>query len=475
MTTNADTRPKPARFGPILCFGFAATVAMWIIWFITHHPAWDVPPFTVGILLIFTLLATCIFAGGAVDRRSSWLVGLGAGVLAAVLNLVVLGSYLTDPSASQTGTPRPSAAAEAGGFLLISGFIGLVGGLLGTLLERIFSAKRRELIVPVDGDWLSRFTVVATAAAFPLLVLGGLVTSSGSALSVPDWPGTYGANMFLYPIGLMTRPRIFIEHSHRLFGVLVGLTTITLVIYTVIAGERRRWVICWVVALLALVIVQGVIGGVRVNDKSTGLALVHGVLAQLFFAGLVAYAAFQSPTYKNADLPRNVVTSRRSKLMATAFLHTTILQLIFGAMYRHMGSPHAMYSHIAFSMFVLIFAIFAAMEVKYMLRDLPDARWARPQRHMRVLSIAIHACVGFQFILGWATLAVVGMKKAGQQLPVGEAAVAAGEKSLAQQLVPTIHQANGALLLALATLAFVWVRRFRTRQRSAAPAAPTSP
>ena len=59
-----------------------------------------------------------------------------------------------------------------------------------------------------------------------VLLIGGLVTSTESGMAVPDWPGTFGANMFLYPIGLMAHPRIFLEHSHRLFGAMAGLVSI---------------------------------------------------------------------------------------------------------------------------------------------------------------------------------------------------------------------------------------------------------
>jgi cytochrome c oxidase assembly protein subunit 15 len=464
------SKTKRELFGPILCYGFGATVAMWIIGFVTHHPAISVPPMVAGILLIFTLLTACIFAGGSVERRRSWKVGLGTGIVSALLNMLVLGSYMVQKD--EHGRIAYSLiATEAGGFILLGALVGLAGGITGTILETIFSARRKELIVPFgEPDWLARFAIVAAGAAFPLLILGGLTTSSGSALSVPDWPGTYGANMFLYPIGLMTRPRVFIEHSHRLFGSLVGLTTFTLMIMTFVAHESRRWVRLWAVALFVIVCVQGYLGGIRVTEKSTLLALLHGVLAQIFFALLVAYAAIVSPMFKSADYPRGVVTARRPKTMATALLHTTIVQLIFGAMYRHYGSPHAMYTHIAFSLIVVVFAIFAGMEIRTMLAQQMDARWARPQRSMGIVGAAILLCVGLQFALGWAALLVVGIKKGKPALPEGEAAVLLAEKSWAEQLIPTIHQANGALLLGLATLGYVWVWRLWRRGGGAAPA-----
>jgi cytochrome c oxidase assembly protein subunit 15 len=463
MTTK--DRTNTALAGPILCYGFASAVAMWIVGFATHHPAVHVHPMVAGLLMVFTLLAACIFAGGGVaaEGRRSWIVGLGSGALAAVLTLLILGSYLVEKDANGK-VDFTTLAMEAGGFVLLGAGVGLVGGLMGALLERIFSAKRKELIVPAgEPDWLARFGIVAACAVVPLLVIGGWTTTAGAALSVPDWPGTYAANMFLYPIGLMTRPRVFLEHSHRLFGALIGLTTLTLMLFTFFSGERRRWMKIWIVIIFALVVVQGVLGGLRVTQQSTGLALLHGILAQLFFALLVAYAACLSPMFKNADLARGVVVSRRPKIMATAFLHTTIMQLVFGAMYRHMGSPHAMYTHIVFSLFVVITAVFAAFELRTMLSRQDDPQWARPRRAMNALGAAILVCVTLQFALGWAALFIVGIKKGKPELPFAEDAVHAAEKTLAQQSIPTIHQANGALLLAVATLGYVWVRRFWKR------------
>lgn len=60
-------------------------------------------------------------------------------------------------------------------------------------------------------------------------------------MAVKGWPDSYGANMFLYPISLMNNPHIYLEHTHRLFGSLVGLTTLVLMIW-VLAKEPREWV-----------------------------------------------------------------------------------------------------------------------------------------------------------------------------------------------------------------------------------------
>src|SRR5438034_8861400 len=104
--------------------------------------------------------------------------------------------------------------------------------------------------------------LLTTAATFPLIFMGGLVTSHGAGMSVPDWPNSYGYNMFLFP------PRLWIggilyEHTHRLMGTVVGMLAIGL---TIVAWrtESRRWVLWLATSVLGAVILQGVLGGLRV-------------------------------------------------------------------------------------------------------------------------------------------------------------------------------------------------------------------
>src|SRR6185436_4670006 len=100
-------------------------------------------------------------------------------------------------------------------------------------------------------------TLAATAV---LIVLGGLVTNTGAALAVPDWPSTFGHNMFLFPWSRMVGG-VFYEHSHRLLGALVGMLTLALAAVLWPRGGRLRAL--GIVAVVA-VIAQGVVGGLRV-------------------------------------------------------------------------------------------------------------------------------------------------------------------------------------------------------------------
>ena len=82
--------------------------------------------------------------------------------------------------------------------------------------------------------------MLVAAATFILLMAGGLVTSNRAGMAVPDWPATFGSNMFLYPLSKMTGG-IYFEHTHRLLGTFVGLAAITLAVFLQIV-ERRGWV-----------------------------------------------------------------------------------------------------------------------------------------------------------------------------------------------------------------------------------------
>src|SRR6187397_3738304 len=88
--------------------------------------------------------------------------------------------------------------------------------------------------------WMFRFAVLTAFVTFLLIGLGGLVTSHGAGMSVPDWPNTYGYNMFTFPPSKWVGG-IFYEHTHRLMGTVVGMLSIALTI-TAWLVEPRKWV-----------------------------------------------------------------------------------------------------------------------------------------------------------------------------------------------------------------------------------------
>ena len=199
---------------------------------------------------------------------------------------------------------------------------------------------------------LYRIAIITAAATFLLIVIGGIVTSTESGLAVPDWPTTFGYNMFLYPISEMVGGILY-EHSHRLMGSLVGLLTIVLFILLLIK-DSRKWVKWLGFAALIGVSVQGVLGGLRVTELNLNFAIVHACLAQAFFALLCGICLFTSRQWlKNQSIGQ--IEGIQSKKLRRLSLFTTSLiyfQLIFGAVLRHTGSR--LDAHLLFAFLVTL-------------------------------------------------------------------------------------------------------------------------
>ncbi len=175
---------------------------------------------------------------------------------------------------------------------------------------------------------------------FPLLWVGGMVTSKGAGMSVPDWPTSFGYNMFLLPWDKWSpfagsdSGGIFWEHFHRLLGMLAGFVAIALVAAAFIT-DRRKWVRIGASLLLLAIIIQGIKGGLRVRDVSLTLAIAHGIFGQAVFSGaclfVLATSAFWTRTAGEARL-------RTSKWISKALVIVTLLcltQLTVGAIMRH--------------------------------------------------------------------------------------------------------------------------------------------
>jgi heme a synthase len=217
-------------------------------------------------------------------------------------------------------------------------------------------------------------TAVATAV---LIVFGGLVTNTGAALAVPDWPNTFGYNLFLYPWSGMVGG-VFYEHSHRLLGAMVGLLTLALA-----AALWRRGPALRALGLVAVatVIAQGVLGGLRVVLLRDELALLHGPLAQAFFALIATLAYLTSPAAKT---PASVDGGLRRLAVAGAAL--IYAQIVLGALLTHAGW---LWLHLGGA--VVVFAVLPVLTARA--RRTGDAV-AAP------LSRVLLALVGLQLALG---------------------------------------------------------------------------
>lgn len=143
------------------------------------------------------------------------------------------------------------------------------------------SSHQQAPVIPVNRP-LHFFAVVTTICAFVLLCSGGLVTSKGAGMSVPDWPTTYGYNMFLFPVSRWVGG-IFYEHTHRLIASGLGVLTLILTAW-ILAAEKRSWVRTIAILAFVGVILQGVLGGLRVTLNANFMGIFHGVVAQCFLS-----------------------------------------------------------------------------------------------------------------------------------------------------------------------------------------------
>jgi cytochrome c oxidase assembly protein subunit 15 len=182
--------------------------------------------------------------------------------------------------------------------------------------------------------WLFRFAALTAFVTFLLIGLGGLVTSHGAGMSVPDWPNTYGYNMFAFPLSKWVGG-IFYEHTHRLLASAVGLLTTILAVWLGLA-DSRRWMKWLGLAAFLGVVAQGILGGLRVTLHMDSLGVFHATIAQLFFILVCAIALFLSRFWRALAAGKNhffVSRGLRTLVLATTVL--ILLQLIIAATMRH--------------------------------------------------------------------------------------------------------------------------------------------
>jgi cytochrome c oxidase assembly protein subunit 15 len=176
---------------------------------------------------------------------------------------------------------------------------------------------------------LHRFAVATAGATFALLFIGGLVTSTGSGLAVPDWPLSFGT-VFPPMVG-----GVLFEHGHRLAAALVGCLTVVLALWSMV-GEGRPAVRALGLLALLTIVLQGVLGGVTVLYRlPLAVSVAHACLAQAFFCLTVTLAVV---TGREWAAPRARAAPPTLSLLAGATTALVFTQLVLGALMRHMGA-----------------------------------------------------------------------------------------------------------------------------------------
>ena len=179
---------------------------------------------------------------------------------------------------------------------------------------------------------LHRFSLFIVLCTFCLVIAGGLVTSTGSSLAVPDWPLSYGMVMPPMVGGILY------EHGHRLIASFVGLLTVILTVW-LWKKEDRRWVKWFGIAALSAVIMQGLLGGLTVVFLlPTAISVSHATLAQTFFVIVCSVALFTSRWWQT-EYPKLSQNADRSLFRLSIVVVVGVyVQLILGALMRHTGS-----------------------------------------------------------------------------------------------------------------------------------------
>jgi cytochrome c oxidase assembly protein subunit 15 len=277
--------------------------------------------------------------------------------------------------------------------------------------------------------------VFAAAFTLPLLYVGGSVTTYRVGMAVPDWPTTFQENMFLYdfwnaPFGVR------VEHIHRLYGAAVGLATIVLA-GCLLVSEPRRWIKGLGVLALAMVVAQGVLGGLRVTRISTLLAAVHGCTGQAFFGLLVALCVFTGRDWSTAAARR--ADPGRLRGHCVLVLGLVYSQILAGGWLRHFATPSSLWLHSALAAAVWAYTAWLALRVH---AQRPEAaRLVSPSRWLA-------AGVTVQVLLGVSALVLL-WPLDGTARPV----------PLLQSVIRTGHQTNAALLFAASIV--LTLRSFR--------------
>lgn len=266
-------------------------------------------------------------------------------------------------------------------------------------------------------------------------------------MAVPDWPGTYGENLFLFPMSQWLNGPwdLFIEHGHRLFASLVGLITIAFVA-VVFWKDDRNWMKIAALGALLLVIGQGVLGGMRVLLNARFMAMVHGCVGPLFFAYCVALAVATSRFWR---VETAVASGQTNALPKFSILTTAIayLQLVLGAQLRHPqwnADPSSMRT---IAIFHVVNAFVLAIHIVALFCMIWFGQFSSTR--LTLPSVLLLILIVLQIGLGGATWVVnYGWPDFGDSLNWLPGYVVTAKSSL-QTVTVTAHVAVGSLILAL--------------------------
>ncbi|XZE32990.1 COX15/CtaA family protein [Pirellulaceae bacterium SH501] len=323
---------------------------------------------------------------------------------------------------------------------------------------------------PVPSRAVYRWAFFIAMLTFPLIWLGGLVTTHDAGMAVPDWPGTFGYNLFLYPwtTWLFGPFDLLVEHGHRLLAALVGFLAIVLV-FVSRKSETRPWAhrLSWL--FLLAVISQGLLGGIRVLLDQRIVALIHGCVGPLVFALACLIVMVNSREWHSAvakrgeGLASSGAVGAGIRWVARMLFPLTIVQLILGAHLRHALPTWRpalfvsfVHTHLLFATLITLLILAAFLAV-----HLPKYRHVGVRAPARWLSVLLVVQVG----LGLGTWV------ANYALPWPEwnaffANYTIAGRGFWETMIINGHQATGSLLIVCSLWLLCRVERRSAASRS---------
>jgi heme a synthase len=281
-----------------------------------------------------------------------------------------------------------------------------------------------------------RFAIFVVCWTVLLLIAGALVTSNEAALSVPDWPLSYGT---------LTPPMvggIRYEHSHRVIAGVLGLLSVVLAVW-VWAKDERRWLRWFSVIAVAGIAAQAVLGGEVVRQLlHYWLPVMHACFAQIVFAALLSIAVFTSRWWVS-EQPQ-VEDSGSPSIHSLAIANSAVIyfQVILGAGFRHKEIP--VWPHMVGALIVLGMVIWLAAVLR---------RRFEKSAAISKTRILLHAILGTQLLLGlgayWSRLTTA---DAPQPMPL-------------MVTLTVLHTVVGAILFGISVLIVLLCYRLVSRRR----------
>lgn len=327
--------------------------------------------------------------------------------------------------------------------------------------------KSREPLSPSPLPF--RLAVAMCGCTLFLVLFGGSVTTMGAGMAVKGWIDAEGHFLPLFPIAKWFRdPATFVEHTHRMIGILVGLLSIATLVATYRYDRRKVARSAAWIALVAIC-VQGALGGSRVLENSQDLAFLHGAVGQLVLAVLWCTALVLMPSYQRAPAVDPQIGGRLFRAARAATL-VVYAQVVIGTWFRHsvrvsteiegaedLPFPVGIFIlHAMGAICVLVAVLIVAKRARDGWETAAEGpAGAAAARLFRRLEVWLHVAFGVQFTMGLGALATLKMERTASTAVI----------------VSTLHVLFGALTLAACASSVLWGLRFLTRDESASASA----